>query len=139
MRPSVPSPEFRSFGYLSASHVHERRVAALGLAVALGAFPLACERPGPLEVNGVETHSTSITVGQTLGIRLRTNGPGEYLSPPTLSDSALEFLGDGLDGLQGPGGPTQLFRFKAVARGRSIVTFQHSDGAYAVSDTVIVQ
>ena len=89
-------------------------------------------------MNGVESRTIDIAVGQELRIRLTTHGPGEYSSPPSLSDSVLQFIDDAYVGPNDPGGPTQLFRFKAVARGRTIVTFQHTEGAYSVSDTVVV-
>jgi len=112
------------------------RLAGLGLVLTVSA--LACQSRGPLEVNGVQTRSLSVPAGTQFGIRLSTVGPGEYVSPPSLSDSALQFLDAAFVGPNNPGGPTQLFRFHAVARGRSIVTFQHSEGGYSVTDTVIV-
>ena len=133
-------PSRQSFVPRRSEHYRQAgRIAALGLALAIVWVAAACsENRSPLEVNGTQTHTTSMTVGQELGIRLFTLGPGSYLSPPTLSDSALQFLDDAVVGPNNPGGPTQLFRFKAVARGRSIVTFQHSTATHGVTDTVIV-
>jgi hypothetical protein len=108
------------------------------IALAVSTAALGCESHGPLEVNGVQTHTVSIAVGLEFGIRLSTHGPGEYVSPPTVSDSVIRFLDMTYVGPNNPGGPTQLFRFKAVSRGRSVITFQHSAGAYSVTDTVTV-
>jgi hypothetical protein len=110
----------------------------LGILLAAGPLVLACESRSPLEVNGIQTRSLSVAVGTQFGIRLSTVGPGEYGSPPTLSDSALQFLDAAFVGPNNPGGATQLFRFHAAAQGRSIVTFQHSEGGYSVTDTVNV-
>ena len=112
--------------------------ALLGVALGSAFIGQACSTRGPLEVNGVESRTMSLAVGQELGIRLSTVGPGEYSSPPSLSGSAVQFLGDAYVGPNNPGGPTQLFRFKAVARGRTIVTFQHTARTWALSDTIVV-
>ena len=115
------------------------RPVLLCIAAAAGALTLACESRSPLEVNGIQTRSLSVRVGEQFGIRLTTVGPGEYLSPPLLSDSILQFIDANVVPPHNPGGPTQLFRFKALVRGRSFITFQHSEGSYSVTDTVTVQ
>ena len=60
--------------------------------VAIGLLS-ACGSPGPLEAFGSPPATLTISVGQELRITMRTIGPGEYVSPPTITDSAIEFLG----------------------------------------------
>jgi len=110
----------------------------LFFAAVASALTLACESRSPLEVNGIQTHSLSVRGGEQFGIRLGTVGPGEYLSPPQLSDSSVQFIDAQVVPPYNPGGPTQLFRFNALVRGRSVITFQHSEGSPSVTDTVTV-
>ena len=81
----------------------------------------------------------SLAIGDELGIKLQTVGPGEYSSPPAITGSAVRFLGVALVGPYVPAGPTQVFRFKAVALGQAIIQFEHTDRNPAVNDTVVVR
>lgn len=94
---------------------------------------------GPLELLGAPPRTMSVALNQELRVKLQTVGPGQYVSPPTLTGSALRFLGADVVGPYLPGGPTQEFRFKAVARGQTIIEFHHTQSGPAVSDTVIVR
>lgn len=94
---------------------------------------------GPLEVRGAPPRTVSVAVNQELRIKLQTIGPGEYISPPTVTGSALLFLKESVVGPYLPGGPTQEFRFKAVARGQAIIEFSHTRYGPPVSDTVVVR
>jgi hypothetical protein len=80
----------------------------------------------------------SVRVGQELELKLQTIGPGEYVSPPVLSSSALRFLNVQLIGPPVPAGLTQGFRFRGVGTGRTIVEFHHSGEGRTVQDTVDV-
>jgi hypothetical protein len=93
----------------------------------------------PLEVYGVPSSTLSIDVGQEVLITMRTIGPGEYVSPPVVTGTAVTFLDVSLANVQVPAGETQVFRFKGVSRGQAIVVF-HNTGSHAdVSDTVVVR
>ncbi len=97
---------------------------------------LACA--GPLDVDFQPSHSLTIVVGRELDVTLGTLGPGEYLSPPTISSSAIKFLDAELVGPNVPAGPTQRFRFVAMALGEAVITFRHTAGNPVIEDTVSV-
>ena len=70
---------------------------------------------------------------------MRTVGPGEYATPPELTGSAIEFVGMS-PAAPVPAGVTQIFRFKGVALGQTIVRFHNTDPLHAdVRDTIIVR
>lgn len=92
----------------------------------------------PLEVNGAPSQTLSLVAGQEVDIKLQTVGPGEYSSPPTVSSSAVRFLGASLVGPYIPAGPTQVFRFMAVVSGQAIVAFHHTGVNSEVDDTINV-
>jgi len=94
--------------------------------------------PVALELDGVSSRQISASVGQVLGIRLQTIGPGSYASPPTIEGTAVTFLDASFVGPQVPAGPTQVFRFKAVQPGRAILAFHNPSQNRTVSDTVLV-
>ncbi len=80
--------------------------------------------------------------GQKIDIKLGNVGPAIYASPPSISSSALGYLGVEIVPPYTPGGPTQLFHFRAVASGEAVVTFQRvlQDSVVAtVQDTVLVR
>ncbi len=120
---------------MTSSHVRPMVIFLVAVGTAL---TLACESRSPLEVNGKLNTSLSVRVGEQFGIHLYTVGPGEYLSPPQLSSASLQFVDANVVPPYNPGGPTQLFRFIALAQGRTVITFQHSSGSYTVTDTVTV-
>jgi hypothetical protein len=83
-----------------------------------------------------------VSVGQELRVTLGNVGPAEYESPPQISSPALTFLDVQVIPPFTPGGPTQQFRFRAVARGQSIIHFRRLLGdavVYTVEDTVEVR
>ena len=104
----------------------------LGLAVS------ACGQ-GSLEANGLPGHSLYIKAGQTLELTLRTIGPGEYASPPSISSPAVRWRDVSLVTPAVPAGPTQRFRFEAVASGRAVITFHHTVQSTTIEDTVDVR
>lgn len=104
----------------------------------------ACSGNSPLAVYGAPAQTFSISVGQALDIRMQTVGPGEYVSPPAFTGSAIEFLGESSPaGVANPAGVQQLFHFKGVAGGQAIILFHNTnpDGTHYpdVSDTVVVR
>jgi hypothetical protein len=106
-----------------------------GLIVALGLT--GCGQ-GPLEANGVPSHTLSITTGRELEITLQTIGPGEYASPPLVSSTGVRFLGVRLVTPPVPAGPTQRFRFEAVGQGVAVIVFHHTSQSPTIEDTIIV-
>jgi hypothetical protein len=110
--------------------------------VACAAFAVdACHGPSPFEVNGVVGTSSSIAVGQEIDIYMQNIGPGVYTVPPTLTGSALVFVEETTPCCPDPGGIQQLFHFKGVVSGRTVITFQSTGGFYpsTVIDTVTVR
>ena len=84
----------------------------------------------------------SAVVGQEIDITLRNVGPASYASPPLISSGALTYLGVDVVPPYNPGGPTQRFRFKAVATGQAVIEFRSMLGDSVVSvvkDTVEVR
>ena len=88
---------------------------------------------------GETNRSVTADVGQQIEITLRTVGPrGQYDSLPALSTDAVRFVDMSyVDPV--PAGPTQRFRFVAVARGRAVIIFRHTDALLTVEDTVNVR
>lgn len=107
----------------------------------LASFVIAgCHNPSPLEVYGPADGTFSIVVGQELTIEMGIVGPAFYLVPPTLNGSTLEFLGENAEPstFNSPAGEPQLFHFKGVAIGQTIILF-HSQYLPDLADTVIVR
>ena len=82
--------------------------------------------------------------GDLVDIRLWGGALGTYASPPAISGSAVEFVDvsieTGSGGTVNPGGPTQRFRFRALAPGSAVVTFSPLvQGSPIVSDTIVVE
>jgi hypothetical protein len=112
-----------------------------GLKRALGVAAvgfLACGE-GPLEVNGSPSQSFSVKSGRELEVTLQTIGPGEYVSPPTVSSAAVRFVDVQQVSPPVPAGATQRFRFLAVSQGVAIIVFQHTAQGPTVEDAVEVQ
>jgi hypothetical protein len=72
--------------------------------------------------------SVAVAVGGEIDVTLQTVGPGQY-GTPILSSKCVRFLGVSLAGPPNPGGPRQLFRFKATAMGRAKISIAHEGGA----------
>jgi hypothetical protein len=127
--------------------LHPRRfsLVSLPLFALVTAFLVeACHGLSPLEAYGEPPRTFSIAVGQTIDIQMGTVGPGEYMSPPTLIGSAVAFLGEtSPPGVNPPSGLQQLFHFKGVASGQTIIVFHNTNPPgnvhRDVSDTVVVR
>jgi hypothetical protein len=98
----------------------------------------ACGADQALSVNGITTRTVSVRVGQDLDLTLQTIGPGQYVSPPSVSSGSLRFLDAAFVGPFVPAGPTQRFHFKADAPGQAVITFGHTGQNPVVQDTVNV-
>lgn len=121
-----------------------RPMGVLSVFLVLAIFAMeACHGPSPFEVYGAPNAKFSIAVGQEIDIRLQTVGPGSYVAPPALTGSAIEYLEVTSGGID-PAGDNQVFHFKGVASGTTIITFSNVCGCspsrppYSVIDTVTV-
>lgn len=94
--------------------------------------------PNPLAVRSDTSQTLSLRVGQELDLTVGTVGPGSYQAP-TISSTAVAFLGDSIVGPSTPAGPRQLFRFKGVSIGQAIVVLTHSGMEPTISDTIVVR
>jgi len=63
----------------------------------------------------------SAMLGDELDVKLSNIGPSTY-DAPVLSSNSVQYLSVSVVGPYTPGGPTQLFKFKAVAQGQCAVT-----------------
>lgn len=140
MRVAIPS--LRDKVVVAHALLRRRALAFRYPLVALTAICLveACHGvTGPLEVSGGAA-SYSIASGQEIDVTLQTAGDGEYLVPPTLSGTSVAFLGMASPaGKNPPGGVRQVFRFRGVAGGQTVILFHNSNLSPDVSDTVIVR
>lgn len=65
-------------------------------------------------------------IGQPIVITLQTVGGGQY-GTPQISSRSLRFEGTSFPAIQNPGGPTQVYRFTAVAEGEAKVEIPQSN------------
>jgi hypothetical protein len=112
------------------------------LALAAAFLVVGCH-PSPLEPYRATSASSSIAVGQEIDFWMSTVGPGSYLTSPSLSGPALVFFGETSPGVAVPSGVQQIFHFKGVASGTSMIVFQNTNPDKThhpdVSDTVFVR
>ena len=102
-------------------------LATLPLSLFVAAFLTGGCTRSPLDVFVANTQTFSIAVGQEATIQLGTVGPGEYVNPPTLTGSAIQFLGVTTPpGVAVPSGVQQIFHFKGVASGQAIILFHNT-------------
>ena len=120
-----------------------RWLATLPLSLLVAAFVTGGCTGSPFDIFVANTQTFSIAVGQEATIQLGTVGPGEYVDPPTLTGSAIQFLGVTTPpGVAVPSGVRQIFHFKGVASGQTIILFHNTatDGRHPdVIDTVNVR
>ena len=116
------------------------RALAVGMLLAPGLGLDACgqdiltERASP-------DRTVTASVGQEIQLTLQTIGPGEWQSPPTISNPAVRFLDVAVIGTP-PAGATLRYRFIAVARGQATILFQFTGPVFpdrTIEDTVIVR
>ena len=99
------------------------------LAAALFVLGLASSGCGsaapPVELTSqADGRTVELTMNQEVELTLGTIGPGQY-GNPTISSPAIRFEGMTFPAVQNPGGPTQVFNFRAVAAGTAVVTIPH--------------
>jgi hypothetical protein len=79
----------------------------------------------------------SATVGQPIVVTLQTIGGGQY-GTPQISSVAIRFESTVFPAKQNPGGPTQVYRFTAVAEGEAQIRIPHTGSNPTVTFTVQV-
>jgi len=95
--------------------------------IAIGAALAACSSsaPDPIALDNADSgRVVSLAVGQEADLTLQTIGPGEF-GDPTISSSSVSFLGISDAPDQNPGGPRQVYRFRAATTGRADITIPH--------------
>ena len=81
-----------------------------------------------LSLTAADTGRTlAVPVGGEIDVKLQTIGPGQY-GTPQVSSAAVRYLSVSLVSPYLPAGPTQLFRFEAVAHGQATVSIQSTEG-----------
>jgi len=105
----------------------------------IAALALVACGQGPLEANGIPSHTISITAGRELDLTLQTIGPGEYASPPLVSSAVVRFLDVREVGPPVPAGATQRFRFATVGPSVAVIVFHHTAEGPTIEDTVDVR
>ena len=76
--------------------------------------------------NGDNGRRLSVKSGNEIRVTLQTIGPGQYDELPSLSSPAVMFLRVSLLTPANPGGPRQLFEFRAAAAGDAVVSIPHT-------------
>ena len=107
--------------------------------VVASAILIGCGSDNLVSANGSPDRALSLAVGQDLALTFQSIGPGEYVSPPTISSPVVEFRDVALVTPAVPASVTQRFRFRAVAPGQAVIRFEHTGQGPAVEDTVNVQ
>src|SRR6266508_6466247 len=105
------------------------------------AFLAACG-VGPglgIRANGHPNRTLTASLGQTVELSFQSIGPGEYDTPPAITGASIRFVKMVPADVYVPAGVTQIYRFRAVSIGRSIITLTHSGTNPAVSDTIDVR
>jgi hypothetical protein len=78
-----------------------------------------------------------VAVGNEVDIMLQTIGPGSF-GDPEVSSGSIQFLDVSLAKVRSPGGPTQVFRFRAVENGQTLIRIPHTaDGPFSNPDFTI--
>ena len=78
------------------------------------------------------------TVGQEIEITLQTIGPGSYEETPQISSPAIRFENVHLRQPYLPAGPTQVYVFRAAAKGKAEIQIRHINSEPNVRPTFVV-
>ena len=127
-----------SFEYHSSRRPGARRALLALVILVVGACSSSTSIGVPVDSR---SQLIAAAVGEEIDVTLGNVGPSTYVSPPTVSSSVLTFLDMRIVPPNNPGGTTQRFRFRAVAKGEAIVDFQRTLADSVVStveDTVMV-
>jgi hypothetical protein len=97
----------------------------------------SCSGDSPVEVSGQPAQTVAISIGEELGITLGTAGPGEYVTPPALQGESVTFMDMSYPDTRQPGGISQLFRFRGVQSGQTIIQFHNTSPAGSIHPDVV--
>ena len=117
--------------YRVALHI-SRRHDLCGIAIVAISLIAGCGSPTGPSGNewrlgiGDNGRLLSVRSGDTISVTLHTIGPNEYDEHPSVSSPAVAFVKFSVVPPFNPGGPTQLFEFRAVAAGHAIVSIPHA-------------
>ncbi len=78
------------------------------------------------------------TIGQQIEITLGTVGPGSYDEKPEISSSVIRFENVHFKMPPNPGGPTQVYVFRAAAEGKAGIQIPHINSAPASRPPFVV-
>ena len=93
------------------------------------ALPAAgCSPTAPVSLDNADNgRMVPLAAGMEADLTLQTIGGGHY-GDPVLSSTSITFLGMSYPPEQNPGGPRQLYRFRAVSPGTAEVSIPHLGG-----------
>lgn len=82
--------------------------------------------PNAAEINSSDAGKLlTFARNQEVDLTLQTIGGGQY-GEPEVSSPAVRFEGMSFPAVQNPGGPTQIYQFRAITQGSAVVTIPHS-------------
>jgi hypothetical protein len=76
--------------------------------------------------NGDNGRLLSAASGDEIDVTLQTIGPGAYNERPDVSSPAVVFSKVSMVTPPNPGGPRQLFQFRAMAAGHAVISISHT-------------
>jgi hypothetical protein len=102
----------------------------LSSTILAGFVSFACSvDPEPAELTSKDNGGeVGLAMNQHVYLTLQTVGPGQY-GEPVLSSDAVSFEGMTFPKNQNPGGPTQVYHFRTLADGNTLLTIPHDSGS----------
>jgi len=76
--------------------------------------------------NGDNGRVLSVGLDDKIDVTLQTIGPGQYDEHPSVSSPAVAFSKVSILMPANPGGPRQLFQFRAVTAGHAVISISHT-------------
>lgn len=76
--------------------------------------------------NGDNGRVLSVRLDNEIDVTLQTIGPGQYDEHPSVSSPAVAFSKVSILMPANPGGPRQLFQFRAVTAGHAVISIPHT-------------
>ena len=76
--------------------------------------------------NGDNGRVLSVGLDDEIDVTLQTIGPGQYDEHPSVSSPAVAFSKVSILMPANPGGPRQLFQFRAVTAGHAVISLSHT-------------
>ena len=76
---------------------------------------------------------------EVLALSVTTVGPGEFVTPPSITGAAVQFIGMGTPAVQVPAGVTQVFLLGGATSGTSVVRFVNTTSPTVFEDTIVTR